>query len=253
MFSNQLKQQLQAGKSAVGMFITSTDPSLTEIAGIAGFDFVVIDTEHGPLQPMDVMNHVRAAEAKGITPICRSTNGETTTILRILDVGAHGVQVPQVNSAAEAAQAVAAAKYYPEGSRGMAIPRALDFGLNDLMGSFTRSNREALIVVHCETAASLNSIEEIAGVDGVDIIFLGPFDLSQSLGIPGQVNHPSIQKAAKTILTACERNGKAAGIFASDGVQAKQRMEEGFQYVTINMDLTLYGLKCREELQKCRV
>ena len=232
------------------MFITSTDPSLTEIAGIAGFDFVVIDAEHGPLQPTDVMNHVRAAEARGITPICRSTNGETTTILRMLDTGAHGIQVPQVNSAVEAAQAVAAAKYYPEGNRGMAIPRALDFGLNDLMGYFAGSNRETLTIVHCETEASLNDIDEIAGVDGVDVVFLGPFDLSQSLGIPGQVNHPSVQKAAETILAVCRRHGKAAGIFAADGAQAKKRIEEGFQYVTINMDLTLYGLKCKEELEK---
>lgn len=240
------------GAKLTGIFITSTDPCLTEVAAVAGFDFVVIDSEHGPLNPTDAMNHVRAAESKGITPVCRATNAENTTILRLLDIGAHGIQVPQVNDVATAQQVVSAAKYYPAGSRGMALPRALDYGMGDIMASFKRANEETVVIVHCETKASLDVIHEIAAIDEVDVIFLGPFDMSQSMGIPGQTDHPLIQEAVRRVLEVCSENHKAAGIFASDGVQAKKRMEEGFQFVAINLDLTLFGQKCREELSKTK-
>ena len=250
MFRNSLKKRLRNGEKVLGVFVTSVDAAVTELAALAGFDFVVIDTEHGPLQPMHVLDHVRAAEARNIAAVCRSTNTEATTILRVLDVGSHGIQAPQVNSEEMAQQVVAAATYYPMGKRGMAIPRALDFGMNDLMTAFQQSNEAMLVAVHCETKESLDQIEEIAATPGIDVIFLGPFDLSQSLGIPGQVNHALISGAADRILAACKRYGKAAGIFAGDGTQARRRMQQGFQYVTINMDLTLLGMKYREELQK---
>ncbi|MDW7670698.1 MAG: aldolase/citrate lyase family protein [Bacillota bacterium] len=247
-----LKSRLRKGEKLVGMFITSTDPGLTEVAAITGYDFVVIDTEHGPLNPTEAMHHIRAAEAKGISPVCRATNAEATTILRLLDVGAHGIQVPQVNNMETARQVVAAAKYSPAGTRGMALPRALDYGMGDFMPSFQQANDETIVIVHCETKESLDVIEEIAAIDEVDVVFLGPFDLSQSLGIPGQTAHPLIQEAVKKVLGACSKHNKAAGIFAADGDQAKKRLGEGFQYVTINLDMTLFGQKCLEELKKIR-
>ena len=247
-----LKNRLRKGEKLVGMFITSTDPCLTEVAAVTGYDFVVIDTEHGPLSPTEAMHHIRAAEAKGISPVCRATNAENTTILRLLDVGAHGIQVPQVNDVETARRVVAAAKYYPAGIRGMALPRALDYGMGDLMDSFRQANDETVVIVHCETKESLDVIEEIAAIDEVDVVFLGPFDLSQSLGIPGQTGHPLIQEAVKKVLGACREHNKAAGIFAADGDQAKKRLEEGFQFVTINLDMTLFGQKCLEELKKTR-
>lgn len=252
MREKNLRTRLQSGEKMLGTFITTTDPCFTEAAAVAGFDFVVIDTEHGPLSPVEVTGHVRAAEAMGITPVCRSTNAETTTILRLLDVGIHGIQVPQVNDLETAEQVVTAAKYYPEGKRGMALPRALQFGMGDLMASFQKANEETLVIVHCETKESLEVIDKIAAVEGIDVIFLGPFDLSQSLGIPGQTGHPLIQAAKERVLEVCRKHHKSAGIFAADGQQAKDRMEEGFQFVAMNMDLTLYAIKCQEEIKKAR-
>ncbi len=250
MREKNLKTRLQSGEKMLGTFITSTDPSLTEAAAVSGFDFVVIDTEHGPLSPTEVTGHVRAAEAMGIPPVCRATNAEATTILRLLDVGVHGIQIPQVNDLETAGQVVSAAKYYPEGIRGMALPRALNFGMGDLMASFQKANEETVVIVHCETKESLEVIDKIAAIEGIDVIFLGPFDLSQSLGIPGQTGHPLIQAAKKRVLEVCSQHQKAAGIFAADGQQAKERMEEGFQFIAMNMDLTLYAIKCQEEIKK---
>ena len=252
MRNNQLKERLQKGEKMLGTFITSTDPSYTEAAAVAGFDFVVIDTEHGPLSPVDVTGHVRAAEAMGIHPVSRSTNAETTTILRLMDVGVHGIQVPQVNDLETARQVVTAAKYYPEGNRGMALPRALQFGMGDLMASFQRANDETVVIVHCETKESLEVIDQIAALKGIDVIFLGPFDLSQSLGIPGQTGHSLIQAAKERVLEVCSKHNKTAGIFAADGQQAKDRMEEGFHFIAMNMDLTLYAIKCQEEIKKAK-
>ncbi len=252
MREKNLKTRLQNGEKMLGTFITSTDPCFTEAAAVAGFDFVVIDTEHGPLSPVEVTGHVRAAEAMGMSPVCRATNAETTTILRLLDVGVHGIQVPQVNDLETARQVVTAAKYYPEGKRGMALPRALQFGMGDLMASFQKANDETVVIVHCETKESLEVIGKIAAVEGIDVIFLGPFDLSQSLGIPGQTGHPLIQAAKERVLEVCKQHHKSAGIFAADGQQAKDRMEEGFQFVAMNMDLTLYAIKCQEEIKKVK-
>ena len=252
MREKKLKAKLENGEKILGTFITTTDPSFTEAAAVAGFDFVVIDTEHGPLSPVEVTGHVRAAEAMGVIPVCRATNAETTTILRLLDVGVHGIQVPQVNDVETAKQVVTAAKYYPQGNRGMALPRALQFGMGDLMSSFQKANEDTVVIVHCETKESLEVIDQIAAVEGIDVIFLGPFDLSQSLGIPGQTAHPLIQAAKERVLEVCQRHGKAAGIFAADGQQAKERMEEGFQVIAMNMDLTLYAIKCQEEVKKAK-
>ena len=248
-----IKERLNKGENLVGMFITSTDPCLTEVAAITGYDFVVIDTEHGPLGPVEVVNHIRAAEAKGMTPICRTTNSENTTILRLLDVGSHGVQVPQVNEMETARRVVAAAKYHPKGIRGMALPRGSDYGLGDLMESFRKANEETLVILHCETKASLEIVDEMAALEEVDVVFLGPFDMSQSLGIPGQTDHPLIQDAVERVLHACKKHEKAAGIFAANGKQAKERMDLGFQYVTINVDLSLLGQKLKAEREEAKI
>ncbi len=104
--------------------------------------------------------------------------------------------------------------------------------------------------MHCETESALSIVDDIAALDGVDVVFLGPFDMSQSMGIPGQTEHPLIQNAIEQVLGACKKHRKAAGIFAEDGKQARKRIEQGFQYVTINVDLSLLGKKLTEELEK---
>lgn len=250
MIKNKLKENIKKGESAVGIFIACNSPDIVEIAALSGFDFVVIDMEHGPLSVESTQNLLRAAEIRGIAPFTRVTEGSATKILRSLDVGSYGLHIPQVNDAQKAKNVVEYAKYFPMGNRGIAMPRAADYGTSNPLEYFNTANEETMIVVHCENKESLDNLEEIAAVPGIDVIFLGPFDMSQSLGIPGQVSHSKIQKAAERVLNVSKKAGKAAGIFVSNGEEAKARIEQGFQYVTIGMDVTLFSKICKMELSK---
>lgn len=248
MFKNRLKERLRQGQTALGTFVSINSPDIVELMGLSGFDFVVLDAEHGPFSVETTTNLIRAAELHGVTPLTRVTEGSETTILRALDVGVHGIQVPQVNDGESARAVVQSTKYYPLGKRGIAMPRASDYGTLNPLEYFKLANEETLIVVHCENKTSLDNLEEIGKIPEIDVIFLGPFDMSQSLGIPGQVNHPLIQKAAERVLDITGRYGKAAGIFAIDGEQARKRAEQGFRYITLGMDVTLFAKACRNEI-----
>lgn len=252
MIKNKLKQLLKGGEVAFGTFVMCNSPDVVEVIAISGFDFIVIDTEHGPLSIESTHNLIRAAELRGITPITRVTEGKETTIIRSLDVGAHGIQVPQVNDKRTAENIVKYSKYFPEGIRGIALPRASDYGAVHPIEYFKLENEETLIIVHCENKIGLENLEQIAEVPGIDVIFLGPFDMSQSLGIVGQVNHPMIEEVAERVLWISKSAGKAAGIFVSDGEQAKLRAKQGFQYITIGIDVSLLGKACRNEINKAK-
>ncbi len=252
MFDNKLKRTLKSGEAAFGTFVTCNSPDMVEILALSGFDFIVIDTEHGPLSVESTINLIRAAELRGMTPITRVTENTQTKILRSLDVGAHGVQVPQVNNKSDAEKVVEYSKYFPLGNRGVALPRAADFATVAPLEYFKTNNAESLIVVHCENKIGLENIEEIASVPEVDVIFLGPFDMSQSLGIPGQVTHPLVEDAAQRVLDACKKYNKAAGILAMSGKQAIQRVDQGFQYVPIGLDITLMANAFKYEISKAK-
>ena len=158
---------------------------------------------------------MRAAQAGGTTPITRVTFNGETEILRALDVGSHGVQVPQINTREDAELAVRRAKYYPMGIRGSAMTRSCDYGKTPFTDYIEHENAETLVSVDIENIIGLQNIEEIAAVDGVDVLFLGPYDMSQSMGIPGQTDHPRIQEAADIVLAACKKYGKIPGVYAS--------------------------------------
>lgn len=248
MFNNRLKQMMKEGRTAFGTFNMINSPELVEILGIAGFDFLVIDTEHGPNSVESAQTLIRAADYRGMTPVVRVTENSKTKILRLLDVGAQGIQVPQVNSRKEAEAVVDAAKYFPLGSRGVALTRSADYGNVDPLEYFRQANEETLVVAQCENVKGLEALEEILEVPSVDVIFLGPFDMSQSLEVPGDVYHPKVEAAAERVVSLARKAGKAAGIFVLDGEQAKRRAEQGFQYITINAETALLSNVCKREL-----
>jgi len=250
MFENKLKKVIKNGGTAIGSFITCNSPDIIEVMALSGFDFVVIDTEHGLMSVESTLELIRAAEVRGLTPITRIAEPSETAILRSLDIGTHGIQVPQVNNKSTAEKIINAAKYFPIGNRGLALPRSANYGLiDDPLDYFEKANKETMIVVHCENKTSLDNIEEIAKIPEIDVVFLGPFDMSQSWGIPGQINHPLIEDACSRVLDACKSAGKAAGIFVLDGQQAKMRAEQGFQYITISLDVTIFAKACRNEIK----
>ncbi len=252
MFDNKIKKRLKSGDAVIGSFITCNSPDLIEIMGLAGFDFIVIDTEHGPLSIETTVDLIRAAELRGLTPITRVTNTMESTILRTLDVGAHGIQVPQVYNSTIARQIVKSSKYFPIGNRGLAMPRSSDYGIHPPIDYFKHTNKETMIVLHCENRESLDNLEEIAQIPEIDVIFLGPFDMSQSLGIPGQVHHPLIKDAAEKVVDICRKNNIAPGIFVSSGEEARNKIQSGFQYITIGMDTSLFYQACLKEIKSIK-
>lgn len=236
MFTNRLKADLYNGKVCFGTFIASSAPDTVEICGLLGYDFVVIDTEHGYMSPETIIPMIRAAETTGMTPLVRVTENSETIILRTLDSGAHGIHIPQVNTVEGALNAVKYSKYFPQGNRGVSYQRANGFGVYDLNEYMEKENDETFIVFHCESVECLKNIDEIAATDGLDCIIFGPYDMSQSMGIPGRVTEPIVEEAAQKMLKACQKHGKIPGIFTASAEAAEKRVKQGFRYMPVGVD-----------------
>ena len=180
MNTNTTKQKLNNGETVYGAFFRTPDTSLVELQGYLGWDFLVLDGEHGTLQPRDIEDQCRACELRGITPIARVTTNEQSIILRFMDTGVQGALIPFVNTAADAECAVQSIKYQPRGQRGLAGIRAADFGRTGTLGDYVkRANTETLVVAQIETAEAVENLPEIVKTDGVDVIFIGPNDLDR--------------------------------------------------------------------------
>ena len=238
MIKNHLKRTLNEGKIAFGPFMKFTDPAAVEIMGFAGFDFVIIDAEHGPISIENAQNMIRAAESVNITPIIRVGNNEESFILRALDIGAQGIEIPQINSKSDAVRAVKSVKYSPQGERGVCrYVRAANYSSMDKFKYFKSANKETMIIAHIEGVEGINNLDEILSVSGIDVIFIGPYDLSQSLGIPGEVNHPLVIEKMKEVVLKCKQSKVAVGTFADNIKTAKSWISLGVQYMAFSVDV----------------
>lgn len=238
MIKNKLKEKLQKGATVVGPFCKLQDPAIVEIAALSGFDFVIIDMEHGPFSIESAQNMIRAAEARGITPVVRVTENSDTLILRTLDIGAKCVQIPQICTKADAEYVVKATKFYPKGERGMCrYVRAADYTAIDGTTHFGTANDDITTIIHIEGMEGIENLEEILKVDGIDVIFLGPYDLSQSCGVPGQVNHPKVVEAMKHAVGLAKKEGKYVGTFTESSEKAKMWNDIGVQYISYSVDV----------------
>jgi 4-hydroxy-2-oxoheptanedioate aldolase len=238
--NNPLKRRLQNGEALFGTFVRSGDPAVVEVLGFAGFEFIIIDNEHTAMDLESMVNLIRTAELAGIVPTVRIRQKNAAEILRVLDSGAMGVQVPQVDTAEEARRIAGWTKYAPEGERGFAASqRSAGYGSMDPVEYARLSNENILTVCYCETKESVDNLDEILKVPGVDIIFIGPFDLSQAYGVIGQPNHPKVVEVIDGIIGKVRAAGKAAGIIASDAQGTKRWMEKGVQYFAISSDMGL--------------
>jgi 4-hydroxy-2-oxoheptanedioate aldolase len=237
MRPNRTKQLLRDGKTAFGCFVRYPDSTLVEVMGHHGWDFFIFDGEHGTLEPRTCEDMVRAAELRDVTAIVRVPTNQPHMILRLLDTGALGAQVPWVQTPEDADRAVQAVKYQPRGARGLAGVRAADYGERGSLADYVRSaNEETLVVVQVESASAVGHVDEIAAIDDVDVVFIGPTDLSNSLGLAGDLGHPTVvehlERAAAGILAA----GKVLGVTVSDAETAKTWMQRGARYVTTGVD-----------------
>jgi len=253
LIENYLKRTLNEGKVAFGPFMKFTDPAAVEIMGFAGFDFVIIDAEHGPISMQNAQNMIRAAEIVNITPVIRVGNNDEALILRALDIGAQGIEIPQINSKPDAVRAVKSVKYSPQGERGVCrYDRAANYSSMDKFKYFESANKETMIIAHIEGVEGINNLDEILSVSGIDVIFIGPYDLSQSLGIPGQVNHLLVTDKMKEVVTKCRENNIAVGTFADDIQTAKKWISLGVQYMSFSVDVGILYEVSKQIVEKLK-
>ena len=232
MKANLVKEKLAAGEVVIGSFVYIPSAKLTEIISLIGLDFVVVDMEHGPVDTETAEHMIRAAQWAGVTPILRVTHNTRHLILRALDSGAQGVHVPEINTLEDAKAMVASMKYGPEGQRGLAGVRAANYGLGAPLAAYTaRANQELLSIAHIESHEAVANLDDLLALDGIDIYYLGPVDLSNSLGIPGQTRDPRVIRLVEEAITRIVAAGKVAGCIAADTATARRYTDLGVRYL----------------------
>ena len=218
-----------------GTFLSLGAPLLARMAAQLGFDWVLIDLEHGACSEAGLQSMLLAVEGTPCVPIVRVVSNDQDCIKRVLDLGAAGVMVPYVSTAQEATQAVAYTRYPPHGCRGVASSTiATDFGLS--MDEYhARVQERTTVIVQIETAEGVSNVDQIAAVDGVDVVFVGPLDLSYNLGCPKQFEHPDLLAALEKIVSACQQRGTAVGILSNEA-KAQQHLKQGFRFLAVGSD-----------------
>lgn len=235
MRHNIMKAKLRSGEPVAGVIIASADEQLVEVLGRSGFHYVMIDCEHGHMGVREAECLVRAAELVDVTPVIRVPHNEPHEVLRYLDTGAHGVIIPQVNTREDAEKAVQAAYYHPIGRRGLAGTRAADYGLGVPLGEYTQqANEELMVIGLIENVKAIDNLPEILSVEGLTAVTIGPADLSQSLGHPGQRRHPEVEQAIEAIRTAAAEAGVPCGVNTSSGEDAREARAQGFQITSVS-------------------
>lgn len=241
---NTVLEKFHQGRQSLGTFSAIGSPLAVESLRYTGLDYVIVDTEHSPTGIESAAAQIAAAQGAGLTALARANEISRTAVLRLLDVGAQGVVVPCVETVEEVRELVRYAKFAPLGNRGFCPTRDGGWGhaahAVSISGYMETSNRETLLLPQCETVGCLEHIEEITAMDGVDGIFVGPFDLSIALGHPGEFNAPVVHDAILRVQAACKRSGKLSIIFTGSAAASRQRFAEGFDSVTLGMDSLFY-------------
>lgn len=242
------KNKLAGGSPIIGTFLQIPAAEITEIFGFENFDFGIIDTEHGTLGVNTSIELLRACDAAGLASIYRVPGVDHHKIGHVLDIGASAVMVPNIQSKEGAERAVRAAKYYPQGNRGVCpFTRAAAYnGIDQDTDYYNRSNRETAVILQIEGTEGIDSLDKILEVVGIDGIFIGPFDLSQSLGIPGQVNHSNVLKAIEDIVKRAGGKHIAVGIFAVSVEQVERCVKTGVRFIAYGTDTLIAQRACHD-------
>lgn len=247
---NRFKERLAAGDIVIGPFMKTCDPAFVEASGYSGFDFVILDMEHGPATLKMMENNIRAAQISGMLPIIRVRDKNPETISQSLDIGAAAIQIPQIRNASEVREAVLAAKFHPDGERGMCrFVRAAHYSCQERKEYFSSANK-TMIILQLEGVEAVDNIDEIISADGYDILFVGPYDLSQSLGVPGDVTNERVIDAISDIVAKARSCGKVVGLFVDSIETALFWKSKGVQYLSYSVDVGIYSEKCSEIVQR---
>lgn len=239
-YDNPVKDKLAAGEVVIGCFVPPPSPEIVEIIALAGFDFVLIDAEHGPISPESAYPMILAAEAHGIPAFARIGEIDKQVILKFLDLGIAGVMAPQVNSAEQAESAIAATKYYPRGNRGIANSRSFEYGLRGSLSELAPIiNQRILTMIQFEHIDTLAELDAILDVPDLDILFVGPNDLSQSMGYAGFPNHPDVTKVGDEVIARAKAKGIKVGTVAGDAAGCQVAAARGFDMIVANAPVLL--------------
>ena len=243
------RRRLIAGDLLIGTIVTLSAPEVTEVFVDAGYDYLFIDTEHGPMDVQTAQHLLQvAAECPGIV---RVPDNNEIWIKKSLDIGAAGLVVPLVNNADIARRVVDFAKYPPLGARSVGLARAHGYGV-DFQTYVERANEEIAIIVQAEHVDAVENMAAIVDVEGVDAIFVGPYDLSASMGRIGQVDHPEVREAIDEVRRCCESAGKILGVFGATPEAVKPYMEQGFKLITVGIDTMTLARTARDTVQNIR-
>jgi len=249
-----LKERMRKREFTVGSWITLAHTSIAEIMSQAGFDWLVVDMEHSAITIGEAQSLIQTIELSGVTPLVRVGKNDSCIIKRVMDSGAHGVIVPMVNSREDAERAVKSVKYPPVGFRGVGLARAQKYG-----AGFEQyknwAEKESIVVVQIEHIDAINNLEEILTVKGVDGFIVGPYDLSGSLGKPGEFSDPSVLKALEKVKQLSAKHNALSGfhVVKPDLEDFKKKKEEGYRFIAFGLDTLFLGQTCRDLVSKLKI
>ncbi len=250
---NPIKKGLKEGKSYIGTFAKMTDASVVELFSFCGFDYFIVDNEHSQMSKESMVNLLRASDISGIVPIVRVRENSRAQMLQALDAGALGIMVPETGSEADVRHVIGSALYAPEGTRGYtASSRAAGYGTMDAAEYARTANENIMTLVYCETVEAIDNLDSMLAVPGLDVLWIGPMDLSQALGVTGHPSHPKVVAAMDDIIARCKKAGIAVGTIASDAEVTRNLLERGIQLVGLSSDQAMivgHGRKLLREIR----
>lgn len=249
-----LKEKLKSKQITIGSWITTGHPAIAEILSFAGFDWLTIDMEHSAITLTEAQNLIQTIELSGCVPLVRVSSNDPVIIKRVMDAGSHGVIVPQVNSVQEAKDAVSAVKYPPKGTRGVGLARAQGYGI-DFEDYKKWNNNNSIVIVQIENILGVENLEGIISVEGVDGFIVGPYDLSASLGVPGEFENPKYLQAMDTINKVINKSSTIAAGFHVVPLETGMvldKIKEGYCFLAYSLDSLFIADYARKDLLKIK-
>ena len=246
---NSLKDKLKNKKITIGSWITLGDPAIAEIMAKSGFDWLVVDMEHSALSHNQAQEIIRIINLCGITTLVRVMDHDPNAIKKFMDMGAHGVIVPRVNSKSDTEKVVNAVKYPPIGTRGVGLFRAHNYSLD--LNTYQKWNQDkSIVIVQIEHIEAINNIKSILSVDGVDGYIIGPYDLSASMGYPGEFEHPEVKKVLNTIKEIIKNTKKPWGYHevSPDPNSVTNRINDGYRFIAFGVDFLFFSTICKDKI-----
>lgn len=247
---NQFKQRLKQNDPLWGLWLGLPDASCAEIVAGAGFDWLLIDAEHAPFELDTIMRHLQAIAPYDVSAIVRPEEGRTALLKRILDIGAQTLLIPMCDTAKQAKELVQAVKYPPQGIRGLGSSLARAANWNRIPEYLHNANDEICLIVQVETVTAMQNLDEIVNVDGVDAVFIGPSDLSASMGYVGNPDHPDVVAAIERGLATINAAGKAGGLLCINPEKAQHYAEKGAKFVGVGVDTLLLSQGAKQLADK---